>query len=143
MGRPFRDINITYLALFGIQIITMSGVVLFMQRNPGFGSDDAFPFMMTVPILFVSGIAIAFLIDRNRNRQAPTLNFSGFQKLRHYKTTVLLRCTIIEGVNLFIALAALVTGNWLYILYFSVGLLIFLYFRPAKPAFQRLYNTLV
>ena len=63
------------------------------------------------------------------------------RKLTHYKVSVLLRSAIIEGVNLVAAIAALVSGNINLLLYFAVGMLLFLFYRPSRDNFSQRYNV--
>ena len=139
--RPvLRDIRITYIALLGIQLILGGSVYYFLQQNEDFGFSDVFPFQLAVPTLLISGLAIIWTLNRTRTRQARQLNISSFEKIRYYKTTVLLRSTVLEGINIFIILAALVTGQIQYLIYFLVGLAAFLYFRPKQTELDGLYG---
>ena len=135
----FKALTTTYLALLGIQLLKAVGVILFLQRNPGLGFEDIFPFAIVVPLLTLGGMVITFLINQNRTKQGHRSSFSGDQKMKHYRITVLLRSTILEGVNLFAVLAAMVTGNLGYMVFFGLGLLYFLYLKPSKRELEGQY----
>ncbi len=138
----FREINVTYLALLIGQLGIGAIVVFFIYNgNPVDGGTPApYSFSMVIPALFVGGLGVAYFLDNQRKTQAATLNFDLPRKLNHYKISVLLRSAIIEGVNLCAAIVALVGGNISYMLYFAVGLLVFLYYRPSKDAFINRYK---
>ena len=139
----FKEINITYLALLLGQV-AIGGIVTFLifNGNPVDGEGTApYPLGTIVPALTFAGLGVAYFLDNQRKTQAATFNFDLPRKLNHYKISVLLRSAIIEGVNLVAAIAALVSGNINLLLYFAVGMLVFLYYRPSRDNFLQRYKV--
>lgn len=140
MQQTLKQISVIYLALLGAQTIAFLVVYSFWSRNILTSENDLFPFYFAVPGLTLAGIVTAQLINRQRMIQAGKLNFSLKQKIEHYKTTVLVRSAILEGVNVFAVIAAFVSGNIGFLIYFIIGFLLFLYYWPTQGKFEDAYQ---
>ena len=145
MHRSLKETNITYFVLLVGQLV-FAGIVVYLINNDQSEPFDVnsielpIPFHLITPALMLGGITIAFLLNQQRNKQAERYNFELPRKLMHYKTSVLLRSSILEGVNLFSVIAALVSHNISYLYYFVFGILVFLYFRPSFANFSTTYK---
>jgi len=92
-----------------------------------------------VPPVILAGAGSAYLL--NRERQAQLGHLTGLAaKAEHYRASVIIRSALMEGANLFAIIAALIDVNMTYLLYFAVGLLAFVYFRPSEAEFSRAYD---
>lgn len=139
MKGPFRAIQTTYLALLGGQLI-FAFIVYQVLKRGGLPNNLDYPFEWITPLLTFGGLGIAYLLHRQRQKQARTLSFGLSRKVIHYKTSVLMRSAIIEGVNLFPLLAAFVENSLHYMVYFAVGLGLYLFLYPSKQHFIHYYN---
>ncbi len=82
----------------------------------------------------------AFGFNRLRKQQATQLKVELPAKLMHYRTTVMMRSAILEAGNLFCLILVFLTGSMTSLLYFGVGILIFIYFRPSQDDILKSYQ---
>ena len=102
---------------------------------------EGLPMQLIVPVMLLGGVGIAYFLNDQRMRHAGNMKMATLgQKLNHYRTSVLLRSAIIEAVNLFAIIAALILNNLSYLIYFGVGLLAYLYYRPTTQKFIDQYR---
>lgn len=136
----FNHINIVYYALLAGQILFCS-VIVFAIQDPETrqtGWPEA-PLGLIVPILLAGLLPLVFFINnRQLNRAAEQENL--LSKVAHYRTLVLLRSALIEGVNLFCLVCLLLENNSTFLIFFGAGLLLFLYFRPSVSEFLQHYQ---
>lgn len=140
MKNFFQQLSILYLGLLAGQII-FAGVVYFLvsQRMADGEPFDPGVFRVLVPLAILGGAGTAYFL--HRQRQAQGAEIEGVSaKAEHYRASVILRSAMQEGVNLFAIIAALVTQDMTFLLYFAVGLLAFLYFRPSREELSRDYG---
>ncbi len=136
----FRTIFLIYMALLLGQIV-FCFIVLFLLTQPDrppLEDSSAYPFLGLL-VVFLSAGAAWFLnklrIDSLAKLRA---NFGG--KLLHYQTSVILRSAVVESGNLFCLVLALLEGSLGPILYFCVGLGLFLFFRPKPDEMTQYYD---
>lgn len=139
--RPFfQQLNILYLALLAGQLL-FCGVAYFLIYNNMTDHqppDDAL-FKTLVPLFILGGAGAAYFLNRRRQVQGGELD-SLEAKAQHYRSSVIIRSALMEGANLFAIVAGLLQQDLLYLLYFAVGVLAFVYFRPSKQNFIREYE---
>ncbi len=138
--RFFQQLAVLYGALLLGQLLFF-GVVYFLMANnmvDNQSMDDSL-FRIIVPIMILGAAGAAYALDRQRQGNMDKLQDLE-AKTQHYRNAVILRCALIEGANFFALLAGLLTQNYTYLLYFAVGLLAFIYFRPSKQQFIDQYE---
>lgn len=136
----FRQTNIIFYALLAGQILFCL-VILFAISDPETRQSGwpAFPFGMILPIVMASIVGAVFVINRWRGQRSVASGNGA--KFNNYRTIVLLRSALIEGVNLFSLVLFLVENNATYLIFFGFGLLLFLYFRPSMDEFRQFYDV--
>jgi hypothetical protein len=82
----------------------------------------------------------AYFLNRQRRVQGVNLETLD-EKAQHYRFSVIVRSAILEGANLLAIIAAMMDLNMTYLLYFIVGLLAFLFFRPSINEFCKAYDV--
>lgn len=140
MTSLFRSTLLLYIALLIGQII-FCFVIIFLLTQPDQvvnWTEEIYPYI-GLAIVGVSG-ATAWYLNKLRQESLPKLQANLQGKVLHYRTTVILRCAVVEGGNLFCLVVALLTKSMIPILYFCLGLGIFLYFRPRLRELSELYD---
>lgn len=136
----FQQLTVLYGALLLGQLLFF-GVVYFLVANEMMDNQpmDESVFRTVVPIVILGGVGAAYALDRQRQGNMDRLQDLN-AKMQHYRNAVILRSALIEGANFFALLAGLLTQNYTHLLYFAVGLLAFIYFRPSKQQFIDQYD---
>ncbi len=130
----FKQLHILFLALLAGQVI-FAGVTGWLLQGGSVENQSDLPFDLIVPLLLITMTAIAWAINRRLREKGSELP-DPEKKFSQYRVTVIRRLALIEGANLVAVVAALVTGNSFYLLYFLAGMVIFLFFRPAEREFE-------
>lgn len=133
-----RAIFLLYISLLLGQVL-FSLVILFLITQPDRvlkdGSD--YPFLAAL-VVFLAGGA-AWFINRLRSQQLPHLRANLEGILLHYRTTVVMRSAMVEAGNLFCLVLAFLEGSLAPIVFFCLGLGVFLLFRPRLDELFGLY----
>jgi len=140
MTSLFKSTVLLYIALLLGQII-FCFVIVFLLTQPDKvvnWSEEMYPYV-GLAIVGASG-ATAWYLNKLRLESLPKLEANMQGKVLHYRTSVILRCAVVEWGNLFCLVVALLTQSMMPILYFCLGLGVFLYFRPSLGEFSSLYN---
>lgn len=136
----FRSTILLYLALVLMQIIICLFVVFLLTQpdRPLNQEGSDYPYLALL-VVFLSGGAGWFL-NKLRADAIPKLraNFKG--KVLHYRTTVIMRSAVVEAGNFFCILLALFERSLTPLLFFAIGMLVFLYFRPRLEEVTQLYQ---
>ena len=144
MNQSMKQINTIYLALLGGQMLFAAVVIILVQGNnlDNRITVEGLPMQIIVPAMLLGGVGIAYVLNNQRMQHAQNMASKANlgQKLNHYRVSVLLRSAIIEAVNLFSIIAALILNNLSYLIYFGVGLLAYLYFKPSNQKFINAYR---
>ena len=135
-----KTIKIIHLALLAGQLV-LGLIVAYLSSSKKLGSvspgDD---FSLLGPLLCVTTILVAFIINKMRQKQAKVFTYPDIQK-EHYRNSVLLRSAIVESGNLFILLFFFFdTFNFIYLSFFTLGILIFIFLGPSEKEFKEWYN---
>ena len=136
----FRQIITLYYALLAGQILfCLVAVFALDSPSPMQSGWPGEPLGMVLPILMAGGMMTAFLINNKRMASAaaePDLD----AKMAHYRTSVIIRSALLEGVNLFCIVGYLLEHNITFLYFFAAGILVFLYFRPSIKEFIQHYG---
>jgi hypothetical protein len=96
-------------------------------------------FYYLIPIVVLSSILVAKMVDRSK--LAAFGGKGGLkEKLFDYRTRVIIRSALTEGAALFAVVALLLTNNMIYAIYFGIGWLALVYFRPNAAELSNDYN---
>lgn len=136
----FNQINIVYYSMLAGQII-FCAVIVFALQDPETrqsGWPEA-PFGLIVPVMLAGLLPLVFFINNRQLSQASDQENLP-SKVAHYRTLILLRSALIEGVNLFCLISLLLENNSTFLIFFGAGLLLFLYFRPSVNEFLQYYQ---
>ena len=136
----YRSIYLLYVALFLGQIL-MGFVIIFLITRPDHALKDGsdYPTLGLLIILLAGGAA--WWINSMRREQIFKLRFANLlEKMQHYRTSILIRSAITEAANLFCLVIALLESSLTPLLFFCLGLGVFLFFRPKSQEFIANYG---
>ena len=135
----FQQTSILYLALLAGQVL-FSLVVLWLlySGSMNVGMEESV-FVYLIPVFSISAIFGAYILQNRRNAAAAFLDDLD-EKVQHYRQTIITCGAILEGANLLAIIAALLTGQMYYLLYFAIGLGAFVLLRPSIDKFKKMYR---
>ena len=134
-----RSTFLIYVSLvLGQVIFSLFTVFLITQPDRDLKEGSDYPFLGILVVFLAAGAA--WFVNKLRKDQLPKLRFNHDGKLLHYRTTVIMRSAMVEAGNLFCLILALLEGSLAPILYFCVGMVVFLYFRPQLAELVQLYG---
>lgn len=135
----FRSLFIVFLGLIGGQVI-FAAVAYFLNstgnNEPSMANAD---FAYLVPLVLLACFLGAYFWDRSRSSTNTQVKEELKQRMDHYRTTVVVRLAILEGANILSIIAYLLTNEYVYLVYFALGLGASLAFRPSRGQFQQRY----
>jgi hypothetical protein len=136
----FQQLNLLFLILLSGQVFFCL-VVILLNSGPEYVAQqrDSELFDTLLPIFILSMTFAVHLIDKQRLKRGVLLKTLQ-EKLRFYRRSVFLRLMLMEATNIFAIVIALVEGKLHYSVYFLIGLMAFIYFRPSMPRFMEEYN---
>ena len=138
MQKQFKQIVLIYAALMVGQIIFCMAIILVVTSTADPTPKEMLLGDFFPPLYHFAGIGLAYLL--NRTRRLVGMELEGLaNKVEHYRTTVIVRSALLEMPNLLSIILTFITGNLNYLLWFCIGLLVFLYFRPSAEQFIRDY----
>ena len=135
----FRSAFTLYVALFLAQIVFCLFVVfLITQPDKTLMEGSDYPVLGLLVVFLASGAA--WYMNKLRTDQVTHMKANHEGKLLHYRTTVLLRSAMVEAGNMFCIVLALLEGSLMPLIFFCLGLGVFLYFRPKLDEVVRVYQ---
>ncbi len=138
MQQQFKQIVLIYAALMVGQILFCMITIMIVTAgtDPIPKEDNLLESLL--PVFVLGAFALSYLVYRTRLQSGSEL--SGLaNKVEHYRSTAIIRAAIMEGANLLVIVLTLVDNNLNHLIWFSLGLLAFLYFRPSTEQFIRDY----
>jgi len=133
-------LHTVFLAL-AIGQILFCMVTVYMVLGEGFRGVDfsrgGLLFPPAVILLVAAGTAYA--LNRLLIKRGKRLKYL-VTKLQQYAISGIVRLAIVEGGNILILLLALLSGNLNLLIYFAVGMLVFLYFKPGLHDFASSFD---
>lgn len=140
MKNDFQQLLIIFGAfVMGQILICLVILVLDPLESAGSAREGSSLYDSLVPIFLLSMIFAVYLINQKREGDGAMLN-TLTEKVAHYRQTVILRLAMMEGANLFTLIIILIDGRTYYMIYFVIGLAVFIYFRPAIQNFIASYQ---
>ncbi|MFK7773648.1 MAG: hypothetical protein AB8F94_15970 [Saprospiraceae bacterium] len=139
-ANEFKGNYIIYYALVAGQVLIALVISFLMMGNEiTFGWDMSNPFHLIAPILMLSSISMSSFLFTKKMEEAK--NIKGlFSKLAHYRSAIILRSAVIEGVNLACIIFYFLEQNYFFLLLFFIGLGVFLLVRPSEEFFREKYR---
>lgn len=142
MNDFFKQLNILFYALAAGQLL-FCAVAIFLRFEGVAGFDETSAqnttLTMIAPFLTLAAFAGAWFINQTRVAQGVELKGLN-EKTGHYRTTIVIRSAIIEGGNIIMLIVYLLSGRPIHLIWFAVGMLLFLYFRPSHSNLVRNYQ---
>lgn len=135
-----KNINIIYWALIMGQV---SIFAIFLFLNQGTEATTGSVLNYVSAALTVTCITIAFMLYNKHKDEAKTIKGEEEDKIEHYRKTSLIRWALIEGANLVALVFFFLEGNYLYLLFFAIGMGVFFFLRPSKDALREDYGLQV
>jgi hypothetical protein len=136
----FKANYIIYYALIvGQVLITLVISYLMMGADLTFSWDMSNPFHLIAPIIMLSCISVSSLLFTKKMEEAKKLT-GLYSKLEHYRSAIILRSAVLEGVNLVCLIYYLLEQNYFFLLLFFIGLGAFLLIRPSEEMFREKYR---
>ncbi|MFM9952230.1 MAG: hypothetical protein ACKV1O_30140 [Saprospiraceae bacterium] len=142
MNSFFKQLSTIFYALAAGQLL-FCAVAVFLRKQGTAAFDEASiensTLTMVTPFLALAAFTAAWFVHKMRASQGMgRKNLS--EKTMHYRTTVLLRSAMIEGANIILLVAYLLSGRPIHLAWFVAGMLLFFYFRPSPANFVRDYQ---
>jgi len=129
----FKTLQIIYGALI-MGVVAFLFVVLYLVNDLHFVVDADDIFTMVVPLMTFSGIVVSMILNKNFLGMIQSED-SLQAKLSKYQTASIIRGALLEGPALIGVIATFISGNYFFLL-FSVLLLVVMYlFFPNKERF--------
>ena len=133
----FRAVTIIYFGLLiGQAILAM--ILFYMMQGQTQQLPEA-PFNMIIPGAVFFGMAGAYLIGQQRASGIP-INGTTQEKLEHFQTSKIIQLALAEGGNLISLVLTFTMANTQYMMWFGIGLAVFILLRPAKDRFMEDYQ---
>jgi len=145
-AEEFRSINILYLAMLAGQVM-IAGVLYFVGTGSETVDSNALvkggiDSMVIIGIsIFVAAVSASFVLFNKRKVEGSGLQGSLMDKLRHYRSSFVLRAALLEGPNLMmIVFYFFLKSNIVFLLLFAVGIVLFLMIRPTVDRITQDYQ---
>ncbi len=143
MKEHFKNLNLMYAGLLIGQVLFFL-IILYVVWG-SIGSSGVVPLdYNTQLVLAAAGLVAVFFgakaIGNLFRNQALTKKQDVHEKLNTYRKSLILRWVLAEGVNIMILIIALLEQNQSLLLFFGLGILVFLSFKPSPIAFAQAYN---
>jgi hypothetical protein len=143
MKEHFKNLNLMYAALLIGQVLFFL-IILYVVWG-SIGSSGVLPIDYNTQLMLAAAglIAVFFgtrVIGNLFRDQALAKKQDAHEKLNTYRKSLLLRWVLAEGVNIMILIFALLQQNQTLLLFFAIGILVFLSFKPSPIAFAQAYQ---
>jgi hypothetical protein len=142
MNSFFKQLSTLFYALVAGQLLFCAVAVLLRYQGVAAldeASMENTTLTMVTPFLALGAFTAGWFVHRMRSAQGMQLKSIG-EKVQHYRTTVLLRSAMIEGGNIMLLVAYLLSGRPIHLGWFAAGMLLFIYFRPSPENLVRDYQ---
>lgn len=140
MRGQYRTTLLIYIALLLGQIVfCLFTVFLITQPDSPLASDKIqYPYAGILVVFLATGAA--WYVNQLRIKSVAVLhaNFAG--KLLHYQTTVIFRSAMVQAGNLFCLVLVILENSLSPLVYFCIGLMAYLYFKPNSEELVNVYK---
>ena len=123
----FNQLRTIFYALALGQFL-FAGVVYYVTRTQTQFTEMPI-FAILVPVMVLGAAAMSYYLNqqlrlKEQEEKDKDARFGMFRR------RVIVRLAILEGANLLAVVAALLTGKFIFLLYFIAGMVIFFYMQP-------------
>lgn len=140
---PDRLTTIIFYFLLTVQLIfaLLSWYIIRLEGQDGSVMMSGFLADLYLPalIIILTG-GVAYFIDNSRSNQAKRFGYTTETGQMHYRTTVLLRCAIVQSGNLLALSMAVTTQRMDVLALVGAGLLMYMFFRPSGQQYLERYG---
>jgi hypothetical protein len=133
----FKMLNIIYIAL-GVGMLLSIAVFIFLIRTSVARADSGLAGILTivVPVVGISSFGAGrFLYKMNAKKSKEETDVA--VKLNNYRAASIIVWATMEGPALFSAVGYYLTGDQIFLLFFSVIFLGFIFSKPSIEKFQQ------
>ncbi|MEZ4961664.1 MAG: hypothetical protein R2830_17680 [Saprospiraceae bacterium] len=135
----FKTLIIIYVAMLVGQLL-FGGLIWWLLQQQETKSAGIFSGSGLLVMLVVGCAALISLI-LNRSRSEKGADLKGLpQKLMHYRTTCIFRWAFLEMGNMVAIIFAFLDQNSTLLLFFALGIGLFLLARPSNVQFAEMYH---
>ncbi|MCF8297420.1 MAG: hypothetical protein K9J13_07765 [Saprospiraceae bacterium] len=131
----FKSLKIIHIALvIGISFFGIFAFIIHYNKLMEVDSPElSSMFGFIVPIFFVGGIAASFILFK---RKINSIKFKPkfSDKMFEYRSALILRYALLEGPAFFSLVIYLLLGEWIFLVYAAIIIIIFL---TIKPTFEK------
>jgi F0F1-type ATP synthase membrane subunit c/vacuolar-type H+-ATPase subunit K len=140
MKEYFRQLLILYGALAGGQVMFAMVVLVLINQSPiADPGAGRMLYLQITSLLALGAIFSAFSINRTQKRKAPEVEPQ--DRMPYYRSLVIIRCALIEGLSLFSLVIAMTTNDMLFFLYFAGAMIVFMMFRPGIEEYLQMFQV--
>lgn len=132
----FRQNVILYYAMLAGQLLFVL-IIRFVFIKPERGISTEFSTL--IPIIVAAGVVLALFVKR-KGSESALKNGTLSEKMDHYRRYLIVQLALLEGANLLALVLSFLDNNPKSLLWFYLGLLVFLTLRPNRQKFQSDYN---
>jgi len=135
-----KKLHLLFTALAVGQIL-FCGIVLYLILMKDFKGVDmqARDIYLAPSIILLAAAGTAYALNQVLSKRGRRMQFLT-SKVQQYSITSIVRLAIVEGANLLILIITLLSGQVNSLLFFALGMLVFLYFRPSREDFVQLFE---
>jgi len=138
MKKHFKEIKQLYAALLiGQFMICLVFIVIHFSDDVP--SENAYTFLFLAGIILIGSMTGVRLVTIRKNKEIPGLKDLK-QKLAHHRRVSMIRWALIEGANLICLVFMFTMGQLEFLVLFLIGLTVFIFLKPDKAKFLKIYN---
>lgn len=140
MKEILKSLNIIYIALIGGQLILFA-IIMYLMNDSGIApnAENLRMLRMFIPVVSVSTVAMSYVLYNKRREQGVELD-NLTMKTSHYRVSNILRWAIVESGNMFALIAVFLTGSNFFLIFFFLGIGVFIVYRPNISGFVQDYS---
>ena len=140
MKEILKSLNIIYIALIGGQLILFA-IIMYLMNGSEIepNAENLRMLRMFIPVVSVSTVAMSYALYNKRREQGAALENLAM-KTSHYRVSNILRWAIVESGNMFALLAVFLTGSNFFLIFFLLGMGVFIVYRPNISGFVQDYS---
>jgi hypothetical protein len=136
--KTIKNLYLIYFALIFGQLAFMA-VVLFLSSNTEAHANSLKTLKTFVPVLSVTTVAISYILYNKRREQGAAL-VDLPKKISHYQVSNIIRWAFVELGNILVLVSILLTGAKFFLVFFALGMCVFIVYRPSVKGFVNDYN---
>lgn len=139
---PTRSTFLIFYVLLGLQLSygLLTWYLIYLKGGMRSGGMSNAELIYLPALLILLSAAAAWFIDRSRAKQAQRYYMTEAIGYNRYRTTVLLRLSIVQAANLMALTLALSAYRLDVMSLLAPGLFVFMFFRPTVSQFKERYG---